>query len=243
MKKQFVSSALAIGAFTSLAVLFAGSPAKALTLSGGSVTDITAADIGESFNISFDGSVERTTISGLTSEAVFTLTSFMNNLVTFGVSLENTSSGGVGSRVSRLGFNTDPNIAASGSDVSGAFDILIQNGSFPNGFGAVEVCLAPTRQGTTRQGNCTGGPGGVLTGETGTFDLTLAFANSIDSLNLSNFGVRYQSITGVAAGTSGTGTGTPTPVPTPAAVLPALFGMATAAVRKKKGEEVATVEA
>ncbi|MBE9140720.1 PTPA-CTERM sorting domain-containing protein [Nodosilinea sp. LEGE 07088] len=67
---------------------------------------------------------------------------------------------------------------------------------------------------------------------------TLNFNGPISEVTLSNFGVRYQSITGTSLGTSGTGKGTPIPTP---ALLPGLVGLGVAALRKRRNadEEVA----
>jgi hypothetical protein len=201
------ASTLAVG----LAVAVAPN-AFAFTISGGSVTGITTADINKSFLVEFDGNVATQDVARLKSKALFTLTSFTNSQATFGISLTNTSSGGIGSRVSGLGFDTDPTLASATS--TGVFNIAVLNGSFPNQFGNVDVCFKDGGGTNNCQG---GGSGGVTTGNTDNFAVTLNFASGAltppSSLSLSNFGVRYQSITGTNLGTSGTGTGTPVPEP------------------------------
>jgi len=76
----------------------------------------------------------------------------------------------------------------------------------------------------------------VFTGQSGSFTPILAFAGIQNQVTLSNFGVRYQDITGTSLGTSGTGRGTPVPTP---ALLPGLIGLGVAAVRKAKAEQSA----
>ncbi|MEA5511739.1 cistern family PEP-CTERM protein [Crocosphaera sp. UHCC 0190] len=188
------------------------SNASALTISNDSVTDITAADIGQSFTVKFNGNVATQDVAGLTSEATFTLVNFNNSGALFSIALTNTSSGGIGSRVSSLGFNTDP--VLTGATSTGIFDIAVRNGAYPNGFGPIGVCFKAGGGTSNCQG---GGGGGVPTGNTGNFTVALNFAPGAlmppSSLSLSNFGVRYQSITGTNLGNSGTGTGTPVPEP------------------------------
>ena len=53
-----------------------------------------------------------------------------------------------------------------------------------------------------------GGSGGLTAGQSGTGDFTLSFASPVSALTLSDFYVRYQSITGVPGVTSASGAGT-----------------------------------
>lgn len=185
-------------------------PASAFTFNNGSV-GIGVSDIGKSFQVAFDGSVDRTPIPGLSSLATITFLGFQaagsNTLANLQISLANTSS--VVSRTSALGFNTSPSVTSASVASGGLFSNTVLNGSLPNGFGSIGVCFT---NGNTCQG---GRNGGVFNGNTGTFSPTLAFSGSVNSFTLSNFGVRYQSIAGVSQGTSGTGSGTPLPPPPP----------------------------
>jgi len=203
------------------------SPASAFSVGGSSVTGITNSDVGSEFTVNFDGNVETQNVNGLSSNAVFTLNSFANGIAEFAIKLTNTSSNGIGSRVSVLGFDTSPNLNSAGA--SGLFDKAALNGSLPNQFGDIDVCF----KGGGGPNNCQGGGGaGVFDGNMGTFAATLNFGSNVSSFDLSNFGVRYQSIDGNGFNdASGTGQGTPVvpgtpnePVPEPLTIL----GSATA---------------
>lgn len=178
------------------AALLAANPAlaEAITLDSG--------DVGQSFEFAFDGFSDTTTVNGLTSKATFTLTGLTANSYTFSYSLSNTTSGSLSSRVSGFGFNTDPNITSASS--TGAFTYTTLNGSYPNGIGAIDVCFKDAKT-----GSCAGGgSGGIATGQTGTGTFTLNFSQPLTSLTLSDFYVRYQSITGAGNVTSASGSGT-----------------------------------
>lgn len=227
MKNVFSTLVGASVMATSLAIGIAPN-ASAFSISGGNVTGISAADIGESFTVLFDGNVNTTDVPGLSAEAIFTVTNFTSSSAVFDIALTNTSSDGIGSRVSGLGFNTDPILASASS--SGVFNIAVLEGAFPNQFGSVDVCFKDGGGPNNCQG---GGSGGVTTGNTGNFTVTLGFApNSVPPLSLSNFGVRYQSITGTNLGTSGTGTGAAVPEPLTILGVGTALGFGTAFKRK-----------
>ena len=60
-----------------------------------------------------------------------------------------------------------------------------------------------------KTGACSGGgSGGLTTGQTGTGTFTLNFSQPLSELTLSDFFVRYQSITGAGNVTSASGAGT-----------------------------------
>ncbi|KKD39502.1 MAG: cistern family PEP-CTERM protein [Limnoraphis robusta] len=206
MKTPFLISGVLAAATT---VFAATTPAFAYSIANDGSVNLNNGDIGDFFEVNFDGNVNQNDVDGLSGQALFRLDNWgletiggtNYTVASFFVRLENTSTNPISSRISRLGFDTNPNIVNSASSVNGEFT-RVSSGRFPSPVGNIEVCLIP---GT---GNCTGGPGGVQTGETGTFNLKLAFANtSLTTLNLSNFHVRYQSITGTTFGTSGTGDG------------------------------------
>jgi hypothetical protein len=187
---KFFAMALA----ASLATIATPALADAITLTSGNV--------GQTYNFGFNGFSDGTTVSGLTSTASFTLTGTTANSYTFNYSLTNTTSDPVNSRVSGFAFNTDPNI--SGATSTGAFSYTTVGGSYPNGIGSVDVCFKDAST-----GSCAGGgSGGLFDGQTGTGSLTLSFSQPLTSLTLSDFFVRYQSITGAGNVTSATGSGT-----------------------------------
>ncbi|OKH41361.1 hypothetical protein FACHB389_05170, partial [Nostoc calcicola FACHB-389] len=174
------------------------------------IINFNLSDIGKKFQFNFDGSVATQNVSGLTSTAWFTLTSFTGEAATFDVALDNTSTNGINSRTSGLGFNvyTDLlstnklDLASGKTNVSGLFNNAVLNGAFPNQFGDIDVCFT---DGNTCQG---GQNGGVKTEDSlKNFSFSLAFGKTVDSFALGNFGVRYQSIEGTNLGTSGTGQG------------------------------------
>jgi len=162
-----------------------------------------ASDIGTAYTLNYDGFSDGTSISGLTGSTTFTLTGISGNDYTFDYSVTNTSSSPVtGSRISSFAFNTDPTISAATS--TGAFSYTTLNSSYPNGIGAIDACFKDA--GT---GSCSGGGGGGLSiGESGSGSFTLSFSQPVSSLALSDFYVRYQSITGVPGIGSASGSGT-----------------------------------
>ena len=164
---------------------------------------IDAASLGKDYTLTYDGFSSGTTIGGLTGSTTFTLTGISGNDYTFNYSVSNTSSSPItGSRISSFAFNTDPTIAQATS--TGAFSYTTLNSSYPNGIGGVDVCFKDASTGA-----CSGGGGGGLTlGQTGSGTFTLSFSQPISSLNLSDFYVRYQSISGAGSVTSASGSGT-----------------------------------
>jgi hypothetical protein len=226
--------------------------ASAFTFSNnGKDVTITSADINKSFEINFNGNVSEKDVQGLSSTAIFKFLGFTTvgsgaNTKTeakFDIILSNTSSNGITSRTSALGFNVSNTLLGLGNPggsgntrVSGLFT-NDRSGAFPNQFGSVDVCFT---NGNTCQG---GANGGVSTGNpAASFSPILAFTGNVNSFTLSNFGVRYQSITGTNLGTSGTGKGyyiapppPPKKVPEPAtAAAIGLFAVSAWQLKKKK---------
>lgn len=185
-------------------------------------------DIGSSFTLNYNGFSDGTSIDGLTGSTTFTLTGVSGNEYSFDYSVANTSSAPVtGSRISSFAFNTDPTISSATS--TGAFAYTTLSSTYPNGIGTVDVCFKDAST-----GSCAGGgSGGLDLGQSGTGAFTLSFSSPVSALTLSDFYVRYQSITGVPGITSASGAGTMTstsggstggtPVPEPGAL--ALFGL------------------
>jgi len=212
-----------------LALAMAGAPALADTIT------LTPTDVGKSFTLDYNGFTGGGTIDGLAGQTVFTLTGVSGNSYTFGYTVNNISGAPItGSRISGFGFNTNPDIAGASS--TGVFD-TVGTGNAPN-IGTVDVCF----KGGGGTNNCAGGSGdGVSLGDSTSGTLTLDFSSPVDQLSLSDFFVRYQSITGAGSISSAVGSGTVssstssggsssggTPVPEPSMLL--LFGAGVAAL-------------
>jgi len=208
-----------IGLAISLAAMTIATPALAdqITLGSG--------DVGQSFTLNYNGFADGNVIDGLTGTTTFTLTSATSTSYSFDYSVTNTSSGGVDSRIASFAFNTDPTI--TGASSTGTYNFTTLDSNYPNGIGTVDVCFK-----ADFSNSCAGNSGGVLTGETGTGTLTLSFTGPVSEVTLSDFFVRYQSITGAGNVTSASGEGTltssgststgGTPVPEPGML--GLFG-------------------
>lgn len=250
-KKMFRQPSIAIGvavmAATAIYGITAPPEAQAFVFNGDRIEVDAAQDLGKSFQVTFDGNVDRTAVEGLSSLAKFTLTSFANKQAIFNIELSNTSNNGVTSRTSALGFDLADATVTSASVVSGSvFTNAVLNDAFPNGFGQVEVCFINNAT-NCKGGGGTGNNSGVLTGQTGSFSASVTLKESAQKFAMSNFGVRYQSIDdgGELSGASGTGRGTPglistkpkqpTSIPEPAtgtAIL--LTGMGLLSAGRKK---------
>lgn len=188
---------------------------------------LDSSDLGSTFTIDYDGFADGQTIDGISSTTAFTLTSITGNTYGFDYSVTNTTSGsGINSRLSSFAFNTDPDIVSASS--TGVYDFVVTDSNYPNGIGTVDVCFK-----AAGSRSCAGNKGGLLAGETGTGTLSLTFADSPTAISLSDFFVRYQSITGVYGITSASGqqTGSSsssssggTPVPAPGML--GIFGLA-----------------
>lgn len=235
-KLAFSKVAIGLSAVSTLGLAFlAGAPsASAFSLNGGSVTGITSADVGQSFELDFDGNVATQTVNGLKSKATFTLSSFSGTSAIWDIVLSNLSDNGISSRTSALGF--DVSSVVSGGSSSGLFSKAKTGGAFPNQFGDIDICF-------TNGNTCQGGQnGGVSTGETGNFTAALNFASAVSSFDLSNFGVRYQSIAGTNLGTSGTGHGTTVnnntkDVPEPITIVGSAMALGFGSALKRRGKK------
>ncbi|SLJ87971.1 cistern family PEP-CTERM protein [Novosphingobium mathurense] len=193
--------------------------------------------IGDSFTVNFDGFSGGTSIDGLTSSATFTLTGITSTGYVFDYSVSNTTSGSLDSRVSSFAFDVDPGIVDASS--TGAFSYSVLSSKYPNGIGTVDVCF---KGGDSN--SCGGNSGGVLTGDTGTGSLTLGFDAAPEAITISDFFVRYQSISGAGNITSASGAGTissssssssgGTPVPEPGMIGILGLGLAGLAFARRR---------
>jgi hypothetical protein len=227
---------LARAAFAAAAAALAlASAAQAVSIGAGCASGCAPAagvavdGVGDAFSVQFDGSVERHATPGLTASASFLVTAFdgASGHVVLQITLTNTSDAALfdGARVSALGFDVDA--ALTGAASGGLFDHAVRGSSFPNGFGPVDVCAI------SNPNNCSGGRNaGLQIGQSGVFTLTLDFGGPLASLQLTNFGVRYQSIDPVGRFVDDSGTGCGQPVPEPRAL--ALAGAAGLALLGRK---------
>ena len=169
---------------------------------------VTIDAAGDTFDVSFDGNVETQSVPGLSATATFLVSEFDGAAghVVLQISLENTSDAGLweSARVSAIGFDVDSTITSASA--SGLFGYAVLGSQFPNQFGSVDVCAI------NNANNCSGGGnGGLALAQSGVVTLTLNFSGPITALELTNFGVRYQSLDSSELGfdgDSGTGTGT-----------------------------------
>ncbi len=154
--------------------------------------------------------------------------------------MANTSSAPItGSRVSGFAFDTNPNITSAAS--TGSFGYTTIGGTYPNGIGSVDVCFKDAATGACAGG----GSGGLDLGASGAGTFTLTFAQPVSEVTLSDFYVRYQSISGAGNITSATGSGTQTSSTTGGTEVPepgmlGLLGgalIATALLRRRRRRE------
>lgn len=201
---------------------------------------ITFDSIGDTTGaIPFNGLINGVVQPGLTSTLTLTLASLntTTGVFTWNYDLFNTSSAPItGSRVSAFGFNTTPNVSATGHFVTGEFDTVTLGGNVP-GLGTFEVCVS--------DGNCAGGAsGGPTIGQHGTGALTLDFADGTTAVNMDDLGffVRYQSIVGATLpGTNPldeSGVGTVIPEPATWMSMLAGFGALGFAMRRRRNVTV-----
>jgi hypothetical protein len=205
--------------------------AATLLLLATSANAVSIGAVGDTFTVQFDGNVETELVPGLSASATFLVTELdaAAGRVVLEISLSNTADAGLwkSARVSAIGFDVDATLTSASA--GGLFSEAVTGGRLPNQFGPVDVCAVDNAH------NCSGGRwGGVKLGESGVITLTLQLAGPIAALELTNFGVRYQSLTSKSlelCDASGTGTGT---VPEPRAL--ALLGAAGLALwgRKKR---------
>ena len=185
-----------LAAAAAIATLAIAGPAfaDAITLDG--------SDVGQSFTLKYNGFADGQPITGLTGETTLTLTSIDATSYNFTYSVTNTTSDPVDSRISSFGFNTNPDI--SGATATGTYSFVDTGGNVPNGLGTIDVCFKAGGS------NSCSGSGGVTDGQTGGGTLSLSFGTAPSSLTLSDFFVRYQSISGAGNVTSAVGSGTTT---------------------------------
>lgn len=199
---------------------------------------INSSNTGYSFTVDYVGQVGGNTTPQVSALGTFTFNGVTNGGQTynFGYSLANDST--TTARLSGFAFNTNPN--PTGATVTGAFNNSGLSGNYPEGYSTVDVCF------TDGGGSCAGGGnGGYFNGSTGTGTFALSFAQVMESVSFDSFVTRFQSINGVAGGTSGIGIGSvvqgggggaPITAPEPATWMMMLlgFGLVGFALRGKR---------
>jgi PEP-CTERM motif len=225
-----------------LAVAFTATPALADAIT------FDSSDVGTAYTLNYDGFSDGNTINGLTAQTTFTLTGISGSTYTFSYAVANTSGAPVtGSRISSFAFDTNPDITSASS--TGAFSYTTVGGTYPNGIGSVDVCFKDAATGACAGG----GSGGLTIGQSGTGTFSLTFAQPVSSVTLSDFYVRYQSISGAGNVTSASGSGSltstgstsgGTQVPEPG-MLGLLGGalIATALLRRRRRKDAELVPA
>ena len=243
LKKTFVLGAVAGAAL----VAAPANAAVTITGSGAGTALTTSGTSGGSAVLDFNGFVGSPAgvIAGLTAKLTLSFVSITSNMIggntfNFGYTLDNNASAPVtASRISRFGFDVNPDITSASS--TGVYNFADMGGNQPNNVGAVEVCFKDTDN-----GGCTGGPGGLTLGQSGSGTLSLAFNSNQTAITLSNFFTRYQSLDapGIEGGSASGQVTTPSsPVPEPAAWMMMLvgFGAIGFALRKKRYNQTARV--
>ena len=194
--------------------------------------------VGQSVVVGYNGIVDGDVIDGLSASSLYKLDSISLDGRTWTFSGQLTNNGSIDSRVSLAGFDAAVAIDVGGSSTSGDFS-EVSSGNMPQGLN-LDYCMK-----NAMGNNCAGGGGsGAINDQTLEFMFIVQLIDGSDILELSDFAVRYQSITGVEQGQSGVGTtdfvffdeGDAPEVPLPASAwffLSALGGLA-AARRKRK---------
>ena len=210
--------------FRTLSLAVAGAVALSSSVAFADAIALDSSSVGQTVTLGYNGMADGTTITGLTGSTTLTLTGITGTSYNFNYTVTNTTSDPLSSRISSFGFDANPEIASATS--TGTYDNAVVGGQAPAPYKKVDVCFTSGVSST-----CSGG-GGVIDGQTGSGTLTLSFASAPTSLTLSDFFVRYQSITGAGSVTSATGAGTitssggstgGTPVPEPGMI--GLFGL------------------
>lgn len=194
------------------AALFMSAPAQAAHLFD---------ENGDSAEVVFDGfsGSPSNTIAGLSASLRLTLVSGAQTRgYLFSYVLKNTStSGGPQSRVSGFAFDSAPDVRLVAT--LGEFSNVILNGRYPNGIGDVEVCL-------TGSNSCQGGGRlGATLGDPASGFFLLGFDRAPSSVTLSDFYVRYQSLSGLNRVTSASGQEVAAAVPEPGTWLMMILGL------------------
>ncbi len=185
---------------------------------------------GDSAQIEFNGFTDNpsNTIPGLSASLRLTLLSGAQSRgYLFSYVLSNTSTaGGTRSRVSGFAFNSNPDVRLVAT--LGELPAVVLDGSYPNGIGDVEICL-------TGSNACQGGGRfGATRNDPASGFFFLGFDRPASSVTLSDFFVRYQSLSRLNGVDSASGQDVTTAVPEPGTWLMMILGLGAVGLAMRK---------
>ena len=194
---------------------------------------------GDAADISFNGfnGNSSSVIAGITANLRLRLLGGAGTrFFLFAYEMTNTStSGGPNSRVSGFAFNSNPDVAAVLT--LGDFSRVALDGNYPNGIGRVGICLTGSRA-------CAGGGNdGATFGDPASGIFTLAYLRPQSAVTLSDFFVRYQSLSGLGGISSASGAQVTTAVPEPGTWMLMILGLGAVGAslrRRRAGASVPT---
>jgi hypothetical protein len=190
--RNFCLTAAAVAALT-----FANSAEAAVIINS---TDA----VGTSYVVEFTGQVNGSTAPQLSSVLTLAFNGVSNGGSTFNFAYSLLNDSSVSANLRSFGFDLSGGSMTNAS-ATGVFGTVGLNSNFPEGAGFLDVCFH-----TTGPGNCTGGKGGLASGQTGAGTLALSFSGTPGSIALDNITTRYQSISpSLNGGNSGIGIRTP----------------------------------
>lgn len=218
----------------SIVLLLASSQACAAVI-------LTAANPGQMFQITYSGQVNGAPAPAVSAVQNFTFTGVSNSGRTYNFTQRTENTSTVNSRLRSYGFDVTSPVDPTSVTATGSLRFVGFNNNFPEGQGTREICFK-----ATNNGQCTGGPDGILPGfaQAGTGTFALTFGSALTSIRLDNFVSRFQAIDPTQnGGNSGVGIPvSPPAVPEPAswALMILGFGVAGSALRRRNLEPVAS---
>lgn len=215
---------------TAVALAGGATSASATIIIGGSAAE------GTSFKSSFVGQIDGQVEADISNTLDLTFTDLSANGRTYSFDYMITNTSDIASRLRSFGFNVVGGTVTAVSS-TGAFAFTQMDRNFPEGVGKLDVCFA-----ATSNGGCTGGQGGLISGQSGNGTLTFTLAAPTSSLTISDVTTRFQSITGGGYnGASGVGLRAAPPVvpavPEPSTWLMLILGFAAVGGMMRRGSE------
>lgn len=199
-------------------------------------SSVSVDSAGDTWTLDYNGIIDvngvPTVQQGLSARIKFTVLdisydSYLNlTVMSLDIVVENTTSTALyqHATISGIGFDTNPNVKRMGSSASGDYGYVALNTALPTGAGfMVEVCVSG------RANKCSGpASNATLVGQTGTAAVSLGFSGNWvgQSIDFSNFGIRYSDIFSAQLGIVGQwGIGVPVTPPIPEPGSAAVFGL------------------